>query len=145
MIHKKVTMLQNEVWYGPSSKHGELMPHNRKTVYSVNIETNATCNQDNPLLISNMGRFIYAPRGFSLDISGGVISAVSKFGEIDFAEGFGTLRGAYLEACRRYFPPSGSTKLSGTSRIITALTTPSWCISATYAARSRKTRKIRSS
>ncbi|MCI9450297.1 MAG: glycoside hydrolase [Clostridiales bacterium] len=108
MTHKKVTMLQNEVWYGPSSKHGELMPHNRKTVYSVNIETNATCNQDNPLLISNMGRFIYAPRGFSLDISGGVISAVSKFGEIDFAEGFGTLRGAYLEACRRYFPPSGS-------------------------------------
>ena len=106
-MHMTIKMLEGEVWYGPSSKHGQQMPHDKNSVYYVDIETNSTGNQDNPLLISNMGRFIYAPRGFTLEIREGVIEADSRFGEIDFAEGFGTLKEAFLEAMRRYFPPNG--------------------------------------
>ena len=102
-----VRIADGEVWYGPSSKHGMKMPHGAESNYSVNIETSATCNQDNPLLLSNRGRFIYAPRGFTLNISNGVIRVSSRYGDIDFFDGGDTLRGAYLEASRRYFPPEG--------------------------------------
>ncbi len=104
-MEMKIVMLDGEVWYGPSSKHGQQMPHDKNTKYSVNIETSATCNQDNPLLISNMGRFVFAPLGFTLNIEDGVIDVSSRFGDIDYAEGFGTLKGAFLEAMRRHFPP----------------------------------------
>ena len=106
---KKLTVkiADGEVWYGPSSKHGMSMPHDSSSKYTVNIETSATCNQDNPLLLSNRGRFIFAPRGFTIEISGGNINVSSRFGDIDFFEDGKTLRGAYLEASRRHFPPQG--------------------------------------
>ena len=104
-MEMKIVMLDGEVWYGPSSKHGQQMPHDKNTKYWVDIETSATCNQDNPLLISNLGRFIFAPLGFTLLIENGVINVSSRFGDIDYAEGFGTLKGAFTEAMRRHFPP----------------------------------------
>ena len=106
-MHLTIKMLEDEVWYGPSSIHGKKMPHDKNSDYSVNIETTSTGNQDNPLLISNMGRFIFAPKGFTLEIKGGIIHADSRFGEIDFAEGFETLKGAFLEAVNRHFQPNG--------------------------------------
>ncbi len=107
MSELKIKMLPGEAWYGPSSKHGLAMPHTEESVYSVNVETSSTCNQDNPLLISTLGRYVFAPRGFSLDIKNGEISVSSKYGEIDFAEGLGTLRGAFLAAKDKYFTPNG--------------------------------------
>ncbi|MBR5633246.1 MAG: glycoside hydrolase, partial [Clostridia bacterium] len=104
-MEMKITMLDGEVWYGPSSKHGQKMPHDKNTKYWVDIETSATCNQDNPLLISNMGRFIFAPLGFTLLIEDGVINVSSKYGEIDYTDGYGSLKGAFTEAMRRHFPP----------------------------------------
>lgn len=106
-MHLTIKMLEGEVWYGPSSMHGSRMPHDKNSEYHVNIETTSTGNQDNPLLISNLGRFIYAPLGFTLDIKDGVIEADSRYGEIDYAEGFETLKGAFLEAMSRYFKPNG--------------------------------------
>ena len=106
-MNMKITMLDGEVWYGPSSMHGKCMPHDKNSEYHVNIETTSTGNQDNPLLISNMGRFIFAPKGFTLSVKDGVIDADSRYGDIDYAEGFETLKGAFLEAVRRHFQPNG--------------------------------------
>lgn len=102
-----VKIAPGEVWYGPSTKHGLSQPHDAESNYSADIETSASCNQDNPLLLSNKGRFIYAPLGFKLEISQGVINVSSRFCEIDFYEDGETLRGAYLEASKRYFSPKG--------------------------------------
>lgn len=104
----KITINEGEVWFGPSSQHGIKMPFDKDSSYSVNIETWATANQDNPLLLSNQGRIIYAPKGFTLKIEDGVIDVDSKFGDIEFHEGYESLRGAYLEAVRRYFNLSGT-------------------------------------
>ena len=106
-MKKTVKMLAGEVWYGPSSNHGAANPHGEDSVYSVNIETGASCNQDNPLLLSSLCRIIWAPKGFDLHIEGGVIDVSSKYGDIELLEGYGNLRGAYLEACRRYFLTPG--------------------------------------
>lgn len=98
----KIQMLPGEVWYGPSTHHGAANPHDASSVYRVNIETGASCNQDNPLLLSSLGRIVWAPKGFDLNIKDGVIDVSSKFGDIEFLEGYKNLRGAYREAYRRF-------------------------------------------
>lgn len=103
----KIKMLDGELWYGPSTKQGALLPHDASSDYCTDIETGCSCNQDNPLLISNAGRYIFAPRGFTLKIRDGEIVAASRFGEVYFHEGFGTLRAAFADASKRYFPPNG--------------------------------------
>lgn len=102
-----VKMLEGELWYGPSTKIGQLLPHDESTDFYTDIETGCSCNQDNPFLVSNLGRYIYAPRGFKLTVKGGIITVDSSFGEVFFHEGFGTLKAAFLDAVKRYFPPNG--------------------------------------
>ncbi len=103
-----VSMLPGEAWYGPSTKHGQMMPHTAESTYTMNIETGASCNQDNPLLVSSEGRYIFAPKGFTVEIRDGVIDVSSRFGEIYFSEGHGCLRDALLHAAQTYFPSTGT-------------------------------------
>ena len=102
-----VKMLPGELWYGPSTKIGQLLPHDESTDFYTDIETGCSCNQDNPFLVSDMGRYIFAPKGFTLRIKDGTININSRFGEIFFREGFSNLREAFLDASGRYFPPNG--------------------------------------
>ena len=102
-----VKMLEGELWYGPSTKIGQILPHDKDTDFSTDIETGCSCNQDNPFLVSSMGRYIYAPKGFKLQIKDGIITVNSRFGEVFLHEGFGTLKAAFLDAVKTYFPPNG--------------------------------------
>ena len=41
-MHLTITMLDGEVWYGPSGMHGKCMTHDKNSEYHVNIETTST-------------------------------------------------------------------------------------------------------
>lgn len=103
----KIIMNEGEVWYGPSTKIGMEMPLDKNSDFFIDIETNCSCNQDNPFLVSNKGRYLFAPKGFKLTVKDGEITVNSKFGEIFFHEGFANLREAFLDASAKYFPSNG--------------------------------------
>ncbi len=104
----KIQILENEVWYGPSSIHGSRMPFDRNTAgYWADLETAGSCNQDNPMMISSRGRGFYAEKGFTVSVNDGEISVSSKFGDIYFDDNGGDLKGIYSIMCKKFFSPSG--------------------------------------
>lgn len=102
-----VEIEKDELWYGPSVQDGRLYPYDESTCETVDVE-NATCsNAVNPLMLSSNGRYIWCEKGFIARISSGKIDISSSRGEIILREGFGSLRGAYKDACTNFFPPDG--------------------------------------
>lgn len=99
-------ILENEYWYGACAQSGFEMPFGRNTVHSVKLEPNTTPNQASPLIVSNMGRFIWSDSGFNLDIKDGKIKLTYIDGEPKLYEGYKTLKGAYCAAQEMFFAPS---------------------------------------
>lgn len=102
-------MLKNECWYGACAQSGFEMPFDEKSVHSVTLEPNTTPNQAAPVLVSNMGRFIWSDSGFDLDIKNGKITLSYIDGEPKMYEGYSNLKGAYKAAQEMFFAPSGKT------------------------------------
>ena len=79
----KVTMLENEVWYGLAVSEGTKMPVGKDDNFSFAMQPVNTNNQYSPLLLSNKGRYIWGEDAFDTKISDGVI-------EVDSAPGQGS-------------------------------------------------------
>lgn len=107
MFQIKIKMLQNEYWYGLCVNDGIKFPLSQKSSYSIDLDPNPTNNQSVPLLISNYGRYLWSDKGFQLNVENGEILCESKKSEIILAEGFETLKGAFLAAGQRFFPANG--------------------------------------
>jgi len=103
----QVEMLDNEFWWGCCVYDGLKMPISNLSEYDRNIDPNDTMNQAAPLLLSSKGRYIWCDRGFSLKVSKGVIAIECTKAPAKLYEGFCTLRGAFLEASKKHFPPDG--------------------------------------
>lgn len=101
-----VKIKDNEHWWGGCSDDGMVMPFDKNTVFSQNIDPNPTDNQAVPLLLSDQGRFIWSENGFSFEISNGEIKLLSYKNEILLHEGYENLSGAFKAASKNYFPPS---------------------------------------
>ena len=100
---------RGEYWWGLATDLGRLMPFDAESTISVDHRTQNFNNQTTPLLLSNRGRYIWGEGPMVCSIADGKIS-ISSRGEI--VEGVApekSLRGAYQEACRLFFPPSGIT------------------------------------
>lgn len=101
----KLTFLENEYWYGGYTVDGPAMPLDNQSEKEINLTTNQSVNQAAPLLLSSKGRYIWSQNGFT---------AHFRQGEIFLSEnatletGHQTLRGAYLAAAKKYFPPTGT-------------------------------------
>ena len=102
-----IKLLENEVWWGGCVADGLKMPYLANSCFSRSLDPNPTYNQCVPLLLSSVGRFLYAENAFSFTIEGEEISISSRYELPVLYEGFGSLKGAYLESCRRFFPPQG--------------------------------------
>ena len=88
------------------------MPFGAESTISIDHRTQNLNNQTTPLLLSNKGRYIWGEGPMVCSIADGNIS-ISSRGEITVGRAEeGTLRGAYMEACRLFFPPSGITPSS---------------------------------
>lgn len=102
----KITMLENEYWYGACVEAGMQLPFDKETVYKLCLEPNETVNQASPLLLSSLGRYLWGEDGFSLSIESGELCVTSKGQESLLFSDADCLRGAYLKASERFFPPS---------------------------------------
>lgn len=100
-------MLEKEYWYGLCVNQGTKFPLNKDSVYSGSFSINQTANQMAPLLLSSKGRYIWSEAGFDIQVENGVITIDNAADDIQLYSGFSNLRGAYLEASRKHFPPNG--------------------------------------
>lgn len=99
--------LESEHWYGLATDLGVKMPFKAApTVYDLRIEDYN--NQTTPLLLSSKGRYLWAdgPLRVSFDDNG--VNVTAHRGELQLGQAEeATLRGAYDEASKKYFPPQG--------------------------------------
>ncbi len=100
-------MMAEECWYGGAAVDGIHMPFTAESAFHRSLDPNETTNQAAPLLVSNRGRYIACSSGFDLTIENGTIAIASSKGVPVLYDGYETLRGAYMAACSRLFPPNG--------------------------------------
>ncbi len=103
----KTEILNGEYWYGLSVGHGTKLPIGVDSEFSWHPTVKCSRNQEAPLLVSSKGRFIWSEKPYDVDVSGGEIVISNAADDIALYEGFGDLRGAYLEAAKRFFPANG--------------------------------------
>lgn len=102
-----IPLQPGEYWYGVRANDGLHMPLSVRSDYEADIDPNQDCNQCNPLLISSKGRYIWCESGFTVRCREGLLSLRSGKEPLIIKEGLGSLRGAFQDASRRYFPPKG--------------------------------------
>lgn len=101
MYNKNIALLRDENWFGGQVSDGINMPY--KDGFKGCLLNTSTENQTMPLLLSDKGRFIWSEDPFSYEFSANELILSSSFSEIYLYEGFADLKGAYLEACNKFF------------------------------------------
>ena len=98
----EINLLTDEYWWGGRAADGTSMPY-AKDFFSADLDNNHNGNQACPFLLSNKGRYIWSEEPFSFEFNQGKL-IVQGIGELIVGEGHASLKGAYLDAARRYFP-----------------------------------------
>lgn len=101
-------LLPGELWWGGQVDDGMKMPLGIEK-FTRSLDPNTSTNQAVPLLLSNKGRYVWCDNSIVYSIVEGKLKVKSKRGGIVTDEGFETLKEAYSEAQKRFFPPSGKT------------------------------------
>lgn len=102
----RVNLLPEEQWYPAVSDYGIDMPYNVGSSCNVLLRDNPTCNQMQPLLLSNQGRILYDATGYEAKFEKGIISCdkvVQLYDADDYNEQTGTLRTAFKFAVQKLF------------------------------------------
>ena len=104
----KVPYLEDEKWWGAATELGPSMPFSPSDAVIDQRISNYN-NQTSPLLLSNRGRYIWAdsPMKISFD-STGVNIETSAGQPVLCSAPEASLRGAYGEASRLFFPPDNA-------------------------------------
>jgi len=103
----ELRLLPHEYWWGGLSRHGDQMPFDSASQYRQSLHQNLLGNQGCPLLVSSRGRYVWSEQPFTFEFKDGWLIVEDALGPVIKGEGHGTLRGAYSDACTRYFSPSG--------------------------------------
>ena len=98
--------LEQEAWYGLGSVYGTKLPLTAASTFDVDFVTTFTGNQEAPFLVSSCGRYVWSESPFRLTVKDGMLRFEGQ-DDLELHEGFETLRGAYLDACARFFRPNG--------------------------------------
>ncbi len=94
---------ENEYWYGGCVADGWRMPYGRDTDFEQSLYINSTGNQALPLLLSSEGRYIWSETGFCYRFRQGELTVESLDGAPRLYEGYGSLKGALLQATVAHF------------------------------------------
>ena len=100
--------LEGERWWGGILNDGAEMPY----VTTDAPRDLARLNMGGttaPFFVSSAGRYIWSDRPFAYSASNGVLRIVSAVERVEPVQAGTTLKEAYLAACRRHFPFSGTT------------------------------------
>lgn len=98
---EKIRIMEGEYWYGGFVHGSKDRPFHGKSSLELDLTTNGTPNQAAPLLLSSKGRSLWGKEGFCIRVQDG---EMALSGSAELLEGSHNLRGAYLEAMKRYFP-----------------------------------------
>lgn len=98
---------EGESWYGLATDLGPVMPFTPDSVvYDLRIQD--FNNQTSPLLLSSKGRYLWADGPLKVSFTEGGINVEAHRGTPRLSTSAdATLRGAYNDACKAYFPPQG--------------------------------------
>lgn len=101
----EVKLLPDEYWWGGLARHGDQMPFHAQTSYRQSLHRTFWGNQAAPLLVSSKGRYLWSEDPFTLEFKDGWLFVEEALNPIIFDDGHENLRGGYLAACQRFFPP----------------------------------------
>lgn len=101
-----IAIQQDEYWWGGATALGSNMPY-IASLAEFNLANRNDNNQVSPLLVSNMGRYIWSDHPFKFSISNGNIHIESAYEKIEPNAGGRSLREAYLAAMEKHFKPNG--------------------------------------
>jgi alpha-glucosidase len=102
---KRINIIKGEKWYGAAVNEGDKMPF--MTGYSLNLNGDIKGNQASPLILSSKGRYAWSNSPFAFAVNKNEI-VFSEFDDsILVGSGGAGLKGAYLKASEKFFPPSG--------------------------------------
>jgi len=96
-----ISMYDDEYWYGGYVSQGTAMPVGPSDRLQIDLAPNRTANQAMPLFVSSKGRYLWRDTGYTIQFDHGTISCPD---DVQLVSGFGSLRGAYLDAMKRHFP-----------------------------------------
>lgn len=99
-------LLANESWYGGVIDDGWKMPFQEG--FSRHLVREIHGNQEQPLLVSSKGRWVWSEAPFRCRIGLGHLHLDSHEAELVTGEGHSDLRGACRAAQQRFFPASGA-------------------------------------
>lgn len=104
-----IKLLPGEYWWGGLARHGDQMPFHAQSRYRQSLHRTFFGNQASPLLVSSHGRYVWSESPFAFEFKEGCLT-VDDYADDSIVSGQAdepNLRGAYLAAGERYFPPSG--------------------------------------
>lgn len=113
----EIKPLIGEKWYGAFTakafcgtplKDIKFQPY-KANVKKIDLNVENLGNQAAPLLISNMGRYVWGNEPFVFEFKDGSLILYSENEKLDFVAAGKTLRDAYVAAKDKYFPASGNT------------------------------------
>ncbi|TYB62354.1 glycoside hydrolase [Nonomuraea sp. PA05] len=108
----RLVLEAGERWWGGAADDGLAMPYaaGRFACDLGSPKGHGTgavppSNQSSPVLLSTLGRVVWSERPFAFAFEDGVLRLSGR--HIQVSRGGESLRGAFLSASRRFFPPSG--------------------------------------
>ena len=96
-----------EYWWGGLSVHGPRMPFSNATQLAHDLLGDDGTNQAQPLLISSRGRFVWSEKPFRYAFEAGTLRISHAQAVVAQGSGGATLRDAFHQVSRRYFPADG--------------------------------------
>ncbi|MDR1004808.1 MAG: glycoside hydrolase family 31 protein [Prevotellaceae bacterium] len=103
----RIEPLADEYWWGGVVALGRRMPY-LHPLGEVDLSRDGYNNQLVPLLLSSKGRYVWSDRPFRFTVGERSIVLTADSPLPPIAVAGSTLRDAYLDACRKHFPPSGT-------------------------------------
>ncbi len=102
----EIRLLPGEKWWGGLIADGYQMPLG-DAFYEVDQLGHGKYNQSQPLLLSNMGRYLWCDEPMKYSFDAGSLKVESGLADIESGQAGNTLKEAYLFCSANYFPPSG--------------------------------------
>lgn len=99
--------LKNEKWWGGILNDGHSMPY-VNTDKPRNLANDNMGGTTSSFLVSSEGRYVWSDRPFTYESLNGTLTITSPYEHVQPVQAGATLREAYLDACQKHFPFSGT-------------------------------------
>ena len=107
---QKIKMLKGECWWGGKAPEGCDMPYDENSCITVDIRSRGPENDTSAsMFLSSCGRYIWNDNPFTAEFKNGeIILSDENDSPFEIADGFKTLKGAYMAAMEKHFPFTGT-------------------------------------